>query len=96
VGGGGCTPGCFCEECANKGLIFLRVKKSEGRQGEVIEKNEVDVSLFFDLFAERVKRVMEQERSEQTRVCHPRCFWGKSAEAIEKKGDDESVEGKSA
>jgi len=26
---GGCTPGCFCEECVNEGLIFLRVKKSE-------------------------------------------------------------------
>lgn len=44
--------------------------KSE-EQSEVVENSEDGVSLFLDLFGERVKRVMEQDESEEARVCHP-------------------------
>lgn len=43
-----------------------------------------------------MKRVRKECGWEDARVCHPGCFGGKSAEAIEKKGDDENAEDKSA
>lgn len=50
-------PGCFVEECANKGLILARVKKS----GEVIENKGRKIRRFskFCKKSESVKRQRE-------------------------------------
>jgi hypothetical protein len=45
VGGG--TPGCFCEECENKGVILKRVKKSV----QVIENKGRKIGGFLNFLA---------------------------------------------
>jgi hypothetical protein len=57
----GVYPRCFSDECANKRLIFSRVKKSEGSPSDVLKRVEMTFRSFFDLFDERVKTVMEQD-----------------------------------
>jgi hypothetical protein len=52
----GVYPGAFSEECANKRLIFARVKKS----GEVIENKGRKIRRFLG-FLEKSERVKRQE-----------------------------------
>jgi hypothetical protein len=53
----GVPPGYFCEECENKGDIFARVKKSEGRVCKRLKRKGGNFTLLCRSFAKSEKSV---------------------------------------